>query len=116
MKQMVKDLNQMLSDRLAGDEPDFDGFMEKYGDLFGDNPPQSLTNSWSTDRWHRRHAEPSRKPPRKPAASSMTAMDKIDDPDLQRRSPNSRSTSRYPQPDTPASTLPGDWNMTLCRR
>ena len=42
MKQMVKDLNQMLSDRLAGGEPDFDGFMQKYGDLFGDNPPQSL--------------------------------------------------------------------------
>ncbi|HYM14218.1 MAG TPA: VWA domain-containing protein [Dehalococcoidia bacterium] len=42
MKQMVKDLNQMLSDRLAGGEPDFDGFMNKYGDLFGPNPPQSL--------------------------------------------------------------------------
>lgn len=42
MKQMVKDLNQMLSDRLAGNEPDFDGFMQKYGDLFGPNPPQSL--------------------------------------------------------------------------
>jgi uncharacterized protein with von Willebrand factor type A (vWA) domain len=42
MKQMVKDLNQMLSDKLAGGEPDFDGFMQKYGDLFGPNPPQSL--------------------------------------------------------------------------
>ena len=42
LKQMVKDLNQMLSDRLAGGEPDFDSFMQKYGDLFGDNPPQSL--------------------------------------------------------------------------
>ncbi len=42
MKQMVKDLNQMLSDRLAGNEPDFDGFMQKYGALFGPNPPQSL--------------------------------------------------------------------------
>ena len=42
MKEMVKELNQMLSDRLAGNEPDFDGFMDKYGDLFGSNPPQSL--------------------------------------------------------------------------
>src|SRR5438552_1385705 len=42
MKQMVKDLNQMLSDRLAGGEPDFEQFMQKYGDLFGPNPPQSL--------------------------------------------------------------------------
>jgi uncharacterized protein with von Willebrand factor type A (vWA) domain len=43
MKQMVKDLNEMLSDRLAGVEPDFDGFMQKYGDLFGANQPQSLS-------------------------------------------------------------------------
>ncbi|MDP9238075.1 MAG: VWA domain-containing protein, partial [Chloroflexota bacterium] len=42
MKQMVKDLNQMLSDRLAGGEPDFQKFMDKYGDLFGPNPPQTL--------------------------------------------------------------------------
>ena len=42
LKQMVKDLNQMLSDRLAGNEPDFQKFMDQYGDLFGDNPPQSL--------------------------------------------------------------------------
>lgn len=42
MKQMMKDLNQMLSQKMAGQEPDFDAFMEKYGDLFGDNPPQSL--------------------------------------------------------------------------
>jgi len=42
LKQMVKDLNQMLSDKLAGGEPDFDSFMQQYGDLFGDNPPQSL--------------------------------------------------------------------------
>ncbi|MCA9825384.1 MAG: VWA domain-containing protein [Dehalococcoidia bacterium] len=42
MKDMVRDLNQMLQDRIAGNEPDFDQFMEQYGDLFGDNPPQSL--------------------------------------------------------------------------
>ncbi|MGB2693894.1 MAG: VWA domain-containing protein [Dehalococcoidia bacterium] len=42
MKQMVQDLNQMLSERMAGGEPDFQGFMDKYGDLFGPNPPQSL--------------------------------------------------------------------------
>lgn len=42
MKEMVRDLNQMLQDRMAGREPNFEQFMEKYGDLFGDNPPQSL--------------------------------------------------------------------------
>ena len=42
MKDMVKDLNKMLQDKMAGKEPDFDNFMQQYGDLFGDNPPQSL--------------------------------------------------------------------------
>jgi uncharacterized protein with von Willebrand factor type A (vWA) domain len=39
---MIRDLNQMLSEKMAGGEPDFDGFMQKYGDLFGENPPQNL--------------------------------------------------------------------------
>ncbi|MCO5201922.1 MAG: VWA domain-containing protein [Chloroflexi bacterium] len=42
MKDMVRDLNQMLQDKMAGKEPNFDQFMQQYGDLFGDNPPQSL--------------------------------------------------------------------------
>ena len=42
MKQMMRDLNQMLQERMQGGEPDFDGFMQKYGDLFGPNPPQTL--------------------------------------------------------------------------
>jgi uncharacterized protein with von Willebrand factor type A (vWA) domain len=42
LKEMVRDLNQMLNDRMAGNEPNFNQFMQKYGDLFGPNPPQSL--------------------------------------------------------------------------
>ncbi len=42
MKDMVRELNEMLSERMAGGEPNFEAFMEKYGDLFGPNPPQSL--------------------------------------------------------------------------
>ena len=42
LQEMVRDLNEMLRQRLAGEEPDFDAFMAKYGDLFGDDPPQSL--------------------------------------------------------------------------
>jgi uncharacterized protein with von Willebrand factor type A (vWA) domain len=42
MKQMVKDLNDMLVKKIAGEDPGFDEFMQKYGDMFGDNPPQSL--------------------------------------------------------------------------
>ena len=42
MRQMMQDLNQMLRDRLEGRRPDFDGFMQKWGPMFGDHPPQSL--------------------------------------------------------------------------
>jgi uncharacterized protein with von Willebrand factor type A (vWA) domain len=41
MKDMMAELNQMLEQRSRGDEPDFDGFMERYGDFFPENP-QSL--------------------------------------------------------------------------
>ncbi len=34
MRQMVRELNQMLRDKAAGNEPDFDSFMQKYGDFF----------------------------------------------------------------------------------
>ncbi|MEE8422541.1 MAG: VWA domain-containing protein [Dehalococcoidia bacterium] len=42
MKDMVRALNDMMVERMRGEEPDFDSFMEQYGDMFGENPPQSL--------------------------------------------------------------------------
>ncbi len=42
MKDMVKDLNDMLVKKIAGEDPGFDDFMDKYGDMFGDNPPADL--------------------------------------------------------------------------
>jgi uncharacterized protein with von Willebrand factor type A (vWA) domain len=42
LKEMLADLNQMLDQQVWGEEPDFEGFMDKYGDMFGPNPPQSL--------------------------------------------------------------------------
>jgi uncharacterized protein with von Willebrand factor type A (vWA) domain len=42
LKDMLRDLNQMLSERMAGSEPDFGRFMQDYGDMFGPSPPQSL--------------------------------------------------------------------------
>jgi uncharacterized protein with von Willebrand factor type A (vWA) domain len=41
MKDMLAELNQMLEQREQGNEPDFDGFMERFGDFFPGNP-QSL--------------------------------------------------------------------------
>jgi uncharacterized protein with von Willebrand factor type A (vWA) domain len=41
MKDMLAELNRMLEQRERGEEPDFEGFMDRYGDFFpGD--PQSL--------------------------------------------------------------------------
>jgi uncharacterized protein with von Willebrand factor type A (vWA) domain len=34
VREMVRDLNKMLEDRMEGRTPDFNGFMEKYGDMF----------------------------------------------------------------------------------
>src|SRR6516225_8950764 len=41
MKDMMAELNQMLEQRERGQEPDFEGFMSRYGDFFPGNP-QSL--------------------------------------------------------------------------
>jgi uncharacterized protein with von Willebrand factor type A (vWA) domain len=38
MKDMMAELNQMLEQRQRGEEPDFDGFMSRYGDFFPENP------------------------------------------------------------------------------
>jgi uncharacterized protein with von Willebrand factor type A (vWA) domain len=38
MKDMLAELNQMLEQRERGEEPDFDGFMQRYGDFFPGNP------------------------------------------------------------------------------
>ena len=40
-KDMLAELNEMLRQREAGQEPDFAGFMDRYGDMFPGNP-QSL--------------------------------------------------------------------------
>jgi len=42
LKEMLRDLNRMLSEKMAGDQPDFQGFMQKYGELFGPNAPKNL--------------------------------------------------------------------------
>jgi uncharacterized protein with von Willebrand factor type A (vWA) domain len=38
MKDMMAELNHMLEQRARGEEPDFEGFMERYGDFFPENP------------------------------------------------------------------------------
>jgi uncharacterized protein with von Willebrand factor type A (vWA) domain len=42
MREMMSQLNQMMRDKLAGRQPDFDGFMDRFGPMFGPNPPQTF--------------------------------------------------------------------------
>ncbi len=42
MKEMLNALHDMLVRKIAGEDPDFDGFMREFGAMFGDNPPESL--------------------------------------------------------------------------
>ena len=42
LRHLVEAINQMLEQRMRGEEPDFEKFMEQFGDYFGPQPPQSL--------------------------------------------------------------------------
>ena len=42
VREMMRDLNRMMQDKLQGRQPDFDGFMDQWGAMFGPNPPQSF--------------------------------------------------------------------------
>lgn len=42
LKEMLADLNHMMDQQVWGEQPDFQNFMQKYGDMFGPNPPQNL--------------------------------------------------------------------------
>ncbi|MBI2867123.1 MAG: VWA domain-containing protein, partial [Chloroflexi bacterium] len=42
LKEMVRDLNDMLREKAEGGKPAFDQFMQRWGDSFGGKPPQSL--------------------------------------------------------------------------
>jgi len=42
LKEMLRHLNQLLSEKMAGGEPDYQSFLEQYGDLLGPNPPKTL--------------------------------------------------------------------------
>ena len=42
MRQMIESLNQMLEQQMKGETPDFEGFRQRFGNFFGDNPPRNL--------------------------------------------------------------------------
>jgi hypothetical protein len=85
MKDMLKALNDMLVKKIAGEEPDFDAFMEEFGDMFGDDPPQSLDELLEQMRQQMAAAQSlmnSLSPDQRQQLQSMLA-DRLGDPGLQ---------------------------------
>ena len=87
MKEMIRELNEMLSEKMAGGEPDFQAFMDKYGDLFGDNPPQSLEELIEQMQGQAAVMQGllDSLPPEMRRQLQELLMDKVGDPDLQRQ-------------------------------
>ena len=42
LQQMMRDLNDMLERSMRSEDPDFEEFMDRYGSMFGDDPPKDL--------------------------------------------------------------------------
>lgn len=42
LQEMLAALNELLVNKISGEDADFDDFMRKFGDLFGEQPPASL--------------------------------------------------------------------------
>ena len=100
MKHMVKDLNQMLQDKMAGKEPNFDQFMQQYGDLFGDNPPQSLDElvAQMQHQMGQMQSLMDSLPGDMRQQLQDLLCEKVGDPDCSRASTNSRRTSNTSTP------------------
>ncbi len=87
LKDMVRALNQMLSEKMAGGEPDFQSFMQQFGDLFGPNPPQSL-DELVQQMQHQMAAMQSlldSLPPEMRRQLQELLMEKVADPELMRQ-------------------------------
>ncbi len=109
MKEMIRDINQMLSEKMAGGQPDFQGFMQKYGDMFGPNPPQNLDELVGQMQQGIAAMQGllNSLPPEMRRQLEDLLMDKVGDPELQRElqelainldivAPNSEQHGQYP--------------------
>ena len=54
---MMRDINRMMRDKMQGEEPDFDGFMQQFGLPFGPDPPGAPFGETSPAAFERRWME-----------------------------------------------------------
>ena len=85
MKEMLRALNEMLVRKIAGEDPGFEEFMERFGDMFGDDPPGSLDELLEEMRRQMAAAQSllgSMSPDQRAQLQSMLA-DRFGDPELE---------------------------------
>ncbi len=115
MKDMVKALNDMLVKKIAGEDPDFDEFMSQYGDMFGDNPPQSLDELLEQMRQQMAAAQSlmnSLSPEQRAQLSEMLG-DRFDNPELNSEMARLAKELDFLNPDGNRYNFSGDQDLNL---
>jgi uncharacterized protein with von Willebrand factor type A (vWA) domain len=115
MKDMLQALNDMLVKKIAGEDPGFEEFMAKFGDMFGDNPPQSLDDLLEQMRQQMAAAQSlmnSLSPEQRQQLSDMMG-DRFSDPDLNSELARLAKELDFLNPGGSQYNFSGDQNLDL---
>ena len=115
MKDMLQALNDMLVKKIAGEDPGFEDFMAKFGDMFGDNPPQSLDDLLEQMRQQMAAAQSlmnSLSPEQRQQLSDMMG-DRFSDPDLNSELARLAKELDFLNPGGSQYNFSGDQNLDL---
>ncbi|MGE0625376.1 MAG: VWA domain-containing protein [Pseudomonadales bacterium] len=115
MKDMLKALNDMLVKKIAGEDPRFDDFMKEFGDMFGDNPPQSLDELLEQMQQQMAAAQSlmnSLSPEQRQQLASLL-NDKFNDPDLNSELAKLAKEMAFLNPDGNQYRFNGDEKLSL---
>lgn len=115
MKDMLKALNDMMVKQIAGEDPEFDKFMQEFGDMFGDNPPQSLDELMEQMRQQMAAAQSlmnSLSPEQRQALSEMFSG-RFNDPELDAEMAKLAKELDFLNPDGQQYRFSGDESLDL---
>jgi uncharacterized protein with von Willebrand factor type A (vWA) domain len=115
MKEMVKALNDMLVKKIAGEDPEFDKFMEEFGDMFGANPPQNIDELLEQMRQQMEAAQSlmnSMSPEQRQALQDMF-QGRLGDPELEAEMAKLAKELDFLNPDGQRYRFSGDESLDL---
>jgi uncharacterized protein with von Willebrand factor type A (vWA) domain len=115
MKEMVKALNDMLVKKIAGEDPEFDKFMEEFGDMFGANPPQNIDELLEQMRQQMEAAQSlmnSMSPEQRQALQEMF-QGRLGDPELEAEMAKLAKELDFLNPDGQRYRFSGDESLDL---